>query len=201
MNVIVAVDSEWGIGYKGDLLARVKEDQMCIRDRDIAVTKQQGTNLTLELKEFNGKLSGDASAEVLLYGKANADDKLNEDPLDRAVIQLKDYIVQLGADTVFCVVDAMSTEEKAALVTGYNILTEHESPVPGAVGATAAFEKYGIPSILFAWGGAGISVEEKTTLYPSVSVLASTWNQTLAETVGASPVSYTHLDVYKRQTK
>ena len=26
MNVIVAVDSEWGIGYKGDLLARVKED-------------------------------------------------------------------------------------------------------------------------------------------------------------------------------
>lgn len=155
-------------------------------EQDIAVTKQQGTNLTLELKEFNGKLSGDASAEVLLYGKANADDKLNEDPLDRAVIQLKDYIVQLGADTVFCVVDAMSTEEKAALVTGYNILTEHESPVPGAVGATAAFEKYGIPSILFAWGGAGISVKEKTTLYPSVSVLASTWNQTLAEKVGAS---------------
>lgn len=26
MNVIVAVDSEWGIGNKGDLLARVKED-------------------------------------------------------------------------------------------------------------------------------------------------------------------------------
>lgn len=26
MNVVVAVDSEWGIGYKGDLLARVKED-------------------------------------------------------------------------------------------------------------------------------------------------------------------------------
>lgn len=26
MNVIVAVDREWGIGYKGDLLARVKED-------------------------------------------------------------------------------------------------------------------------------------------------------------------------------
>ncbi len=26
MNVIVAVDKEWGIGYKGDLLARVKED-------------------------------------------------------------------------------------------------------------------------------------------------------------------------------
>ena len=26
MNVIVAVDAEWGIGNKGDLLARVKED-------------------------------------------------------------------------------------------------------------------------------------------------------------------------------
>ncbi|MFR1518263.1 MAG: dihydrofolate reductase [Clostridia bacterium] len=26
MNIIVAVDSEWGIGYQGDLLARVKED-------------------------------------------------------------------------------------------------------------------------------------------------------------------------------
>ena len=26
MNLIVAVDKEWGIGYKGDLLARVKGD-------------------------------------------------------------------------------------------------------------------------------------------------------------------------------
>lgn len=26
MNIIVAVDSEWGIGYQGDLLARVRED-------------------------------------------------------------------------------------------------------------------------------------------------------------------------------
>lgn len=31
MNVIVAVDSEWGIGYKGDLLARVKEDLQNLR--------------------------------------------------------------------------------------------------------------------------------------------------------------------------
>jgi glycoside hydrolase family 3 protein len=154
--------------------------------QDISVTKQQGTNLTLTLDDFKGKISGNASAEVMIYGKANADDKLNENPLDRAVIQLKDYVVQLGADTVFCVVDAMNNNEKARLVTGYNILTEHESPVPGAVGATAAFEKYGIPSILFADGTAGIAVSDKTTVYPSGSVLASTWNTELAEKVGAS---------------
>ena len=28
MNVIVAVDAEWGIGYKGDLLVRIREDLM-----------------------------------------------------------------------------------------------------------------------------------------------------------------------------
>ena len=28
MNVIVAVDSEWGIGYNGDLLVRIREDLM-----------------------------------------------------------------------------------------------------------------------------------------------------------------------------
>ena len=32
MKLIVAVDKEWGIGYKGDLLARVRADLMNFRD-------------------------------------------------------------------------------------------------------------------------------------------------------------------------
>lgn len=154
--------------------------------QEISVTKQQGTNITLELKDLNGKLSGNASAEVSLYGKANADDKLNEDPLDRAVIQLQDYVVQLGADTVFCVVDAMSDYEKARLVTGYQIQTEREAAGANAIGVTAAFEKYGIPSILIANAASGIAAGEKTTVYPSEAVLANTWNPLLVEKVGAS---------------
>lgn len=151
--------------------------------QEISVTKQQGTNLTLTLKDFKGKIPENVSAEVLLYGKANADDKLNEDPLDRAVIQLKDYVVQLGADTVFCVVDAMDAAEKARLVTGYSLLTEQNS---GAAGATAALEKYGIPSVLIANGASGVEAGEKTTVYPAGSVLANTWNPALAEKVGAA---------------
>lgn len=155
-------------------------------ERDISVTKLQGTNLTLELTDLKNKLSGNLKAEVTIYGKANADNKLDENELDRAVIQLKDYVVQLSPDTINCVVEAMNLEEKARLVTGYNIQEEHDSSVSGAVGATASFEKYGIPSIVMANGTSGILMNEKSTAYPSAAVLASTWNTSLVEKVGAS---------------
>lgn len=152
--------------------------------QDISVTKQQGINITLEPKELSGKVPQDVSAEVMIYSKANADNKLSEDPLDRAVIQLKNYTVQLGPDTVYCVAHAMSLEEKAELMVGVDV--SENTAVKNAAGATAALDKYGIPSMCFAYGASGISAGDKTIIYPSASVLASTWNTALTERIGAA---------------
>ncbi len=164
--------------------------------RDISVTKQQGTNLTLELERFKNKLSGNVRAEVLLYGKIDADNKLNEEPLDRAVIQFKDYVVQLGSDSVNCVVAAMNTQEKAELVIGHFTQTKREQDAAAA--ETASFEKYGIPSITIAEGAAGLLLDEKSVSYPSASVLGNSWNPSLTEKVGAAigrEAKYFNIDV------
>lgn len=44
MNVIVAVDAEWGIGYKGDLLVRIKEDLMHFASLTTGKTVILGSN-------------------------------------------------------------------------------------------------------------------------------------------------------------
>lgn len=44
MKMIVAVDREWGIGNKGDLLARVREDLFFFRDKTKGKTVVLGSN-------------------------------------------------------------------------------------------------------------------------------------------------------------
>ena len=44
MKMIVAVDKEWGIGNKGDLLARVREDLFFFRDKTKGKTVVLGSN-------------------------------------------------------------------------------------------------------------------------------------------------------------
>lgn len=158
------------------VLMNIKDGDKVIShvEQDISVTKQQGINITLEPNELNGKVPPNVSAEVMIYSKANADDKLNEDPLDRAFIQMKNYVVQLGPDSVYCVADAMSLEEKAELMVGVDACS------------TLSLDKYGIPSMYFAFDPSDISEEDTTALYPSASVLASTWNISLAEKIGAA---------------
>ena len=40
MNLIVCVDSNWGIGYKNELLVRIPSDQKFFRDRSLLKTEQ-----------------------------------------------------------------------------------------------------------------------------------------------------------------
>ena len=44
MKMIVAVDKEWGIGNKGDLLARIREDLFFFRDKTKGKTVVLGSN-------------------------------------------------------------------------------------------------------------------------------------------------------------
>lgn len=44
MKIIVAVDKEWGIGYKGDLLIRIKNDLLNFKSLTVGKTVICGSN-------------------------------------------------------------------------------------------------------------------------------------------------------------
>ncbi|MBO4327674.1 MAG: glycoside hydrolase family 3 C-terminal domain-containing protein [Clostridia bacterium] len=84
---------------------------------------------------------------------------------------------QLTRDGVKCVLSALTTEEKAALVTGH-------SPVKdGASGGTYGLWKYGVPSVTVNDGPAGIRYSHGIW-YPSVMNLTSSWDSELITTIG-----------------
>lgn len=116
-----------------------------------------------------------------------------------------DKIPQLGKDSVEDVVAAMTLEEKALLVTGVGMDSGSEGLsatigaqaelVPGAAGSTHAIPRLGIPQVVLADGPAGLRInptrpaDEATyycTHFPIGTLLASTWNQELVESVGES---------------
>jgi len=103
------------------------------------------------------------------------------------------------------IVAAMTTEEKAVLITGVGMdsgaeglsatVGQSADYVPGAAGSTHAIERLGIPAIVLADGPAGLRInptregDDQTyycTHFPIGTLLASTWNQELVEEVGKS---------------
>ena len=118
----------------------------------------------------------------------------------------------LGKDPVYKVVAAMTLEEKAFFVTGTGIIMPDftravahtmtpgapvagkiKKQIPGAAGTTYAIPRLGIPSVVFADGPAGLSIDpvrknDKATYYctafPVATLLASTWDTDLICRVG-----------------
>ncbi|MBQ9173356.1 MAG: glycoside hydrolase family 3 C-terminal domain-containing protein [Bacteroidales bacterium] len=125
---------------------------------------------------------------------------------------------QLGKASVDKIVKAMTLEEKAMFVIGMGMETPDngqtavvgttEDLVPGAAGTTRAIPRLGIPSIVLADGPAGLRInptregDDATyycTHFPIGTLLASTWNQELVESVGESMGQEVHeygVDVY-----
>lgn len=99
-------------------------------------------------------------------------------------------------------VNAMTLEEKAHLIIGTGmagfsgdsaVIGETRKLVPGAAGTTYPIERLGIPAVVLADGPAGLRInptrEGDTATYycthfPIGTLLASTWNQELVESVG-----------------
>lgn len=109
---------------------------------------------------------------------------------------------KLGKASLDEVVNAMTLEEKAHLIIGTGmagfsgdsaVIGETRKLVPGAAGTTYPIERLGIPAVVLADGPAGLRInptrEGDTATYycthfPIGTLLASTWNQELVESVG-----------------
>lgn len=109
---------------------------------------------------------------------------------------------QLGQAPIDEVVNAMTLEEKAHLVIGTGmagfsgdsaVIGETKNLVPGAAGTTYPIARLGIPAVVLADGPAGLRInptrEGDTATYycthfPIGTLLASTWDTDLVESVG-----------------
>ncbi len=117
-----------------------------------------------------------------------------------------DTTPQLGRDPIKKVVAAMTLEEKATLVVGLShrrtqgnmpggaMIGQTEVKVPGAAGNTAPIPRLGIPSMVLSDGPAGVRIQPirrgdsthtyYATAFPVGTLLASTWDPSVVETVG-----------------
>ena len=92
---------------------------------------------------------------------------------------LSDYIqkgTQLSPSTVKQVLSEMTLTEKLWLVTLSS--ASHQM-----AGSTPAIERFGIPSVEFADGPAGLRLDVATLGYPSGTTLASTWNNEIVKNI------------------
>lgn len=113
-------------------------------------------------------------------------------------------VPQLGKSSLDEVIGAMTLEEKAHLVVGTGmagfsgdsaVIGATRKLVPGAAGTTYPIERLGIPAVVLADGPAGLRIDPKRegdsatyycTHFPIGTLLASTWDQELVESVGRS---------------
>ena len=123
---------------------------------------------------------------------------------------------KLNENNIDEVIKAMTLEEKAKLIAGGgwgsmtagSMTASDERTVPGAAGTTQAIPRLGIPLTVLADGPAGLRInptrpgDDNTyycTHFPIGTLLASTWNQELVESVGESMGEEVHeygADVY-----
>ena len=126
---------------------------------------------------------------------------------------------QLGKSSIDKVLKAMTLEEKVHFVIGTGMagmddegaaatVGATKNIVPGAAGTTYPIERLGIPAIVLADGPAGLRIDPTRegddntyycTHFPIGTLLASTWNQELVESVGKAMGEEVHeygADVY-----
>lgn len=111
---------------------------------------------------------------------------------------------RLGVVPVERIVQAMTLEEKAALLVGASmedysgegsVAGRTLRHIPGSAGTTVPMPQYGIPPTVMADGPAGLRIDPLRkgdpqtyycTAFPVGTMLASTWNPELLEEVGAA---------------
>ena len=101
MKAIVAVDKNWGIGKKNDLLFSLPADMKYFREKTSGKVVVMGSNT---LKSFpNGKPLKNRTNIVLYPGGENRDDCIIVQSLDELKVELKKY----NPDDIFIIGGAM----------------------------------------------------------------------------------------------
>ena len=101
MKAIVAVDKNWGIGKKNDLLFSLPADMAYFREKTLNKVVVMGSNT---LKSFpGGKPLKNRTNIVLFPGGEKRDDCIIVDSLEELKVELKKY----SADDVFIIGGAM----------------------------------------------------------------------------------------------
>ncbi len=95
-----------------------------------------------------------------------------------ASVVFKNHLPQLTKDGVWLVVSAMTDEEKASLVVGDYDNTN------GYTGATTPIPRLGVPQITLNDGPAGVRKGSEPTWLPSATILASSWDLGLVDSIG-----------------
>ena len=157
--------------FAGELIFRLSDSDGQIAEKRMSASEtEQRVTLTCPKDRINGTLTVVAEA---ISSEGEVVDSLH--------LTMQKGIVQLSEDAVSCVVAAMTLEEKTKLTSGGST-----SSKPGAVGATLALRKYGIPSIGFNDGPAGVrsDMDTPSVWYPSVTNISSSWDPDLIYRVG-----------------
>lgn len=151
---------------------------VCKLTRDNTVIAEQTAVAKAGMVEISLNCSEDAINDALTLTV----DATDTQGLAAASLSLpiKGGLVQLSADSIDCVVAAMTLEEKAHMVTGTG-----DPLIPGASGSTYPIERLGVPSVTVNDGPAGLRYDT-TVWYPSVINVSSSWDPSLAAQVGTA---------------
>lgn len=101
MQIIVAVDSKWGIGKKNDLLFSLKEDMKYFREKTSGKTVVMGYNTLLSFP--NGKPLKNRNNIVLCPPEINRDDLT----VTHSLPELSEVLSKIDTEEIFIVGGAM----------------------------------------------------------------------------------------------
>ena len=166
-SVVILVDED----FSGKLLFTLKSKDKSY-EKSFKGNIKAGHKYTFEVPDLgfltDGTYTATVSAQIDGHGICG-----------KAVIPYKEGLIQLTEDTVVYVVKEMTTEEKAALVVGW------ESYYLSG-GSTYPIPRLGIPAIDLADGPSGLRTNAVTIGYPTGSVMASTWDDELVREITES---------------
>ena len=98
MKLIVAVDKEWGIGYKGDLLARIRADLLNFRDLTAGKVVILGSNT---LATFPGGKALKNRTNIVLH--SSQDYKVENTTVVHSIDELLEEVKKYNTDDVFVI--------------------------------------------------------------------------------------------------